>query len=74
MISLREGASPGAWEYRFQNIRVMELGIIHRASIQNPQPAPAAGTGNAQATAETIPCGEQVANPPGGRDSGRHYP
>jgi len=52
----------------------MELGIIHRASIQNPQPAPAAGTGNAQATAETIPCGEQVANPPGGRDSGRHYP
>src|SRR6476660_7959959 len=42
----------------------MELGIIHRASTRNPPPASGAGTGSAQATAETIPCGEQLANPP----------
>jgi mannose-6-phosphate isomerase-like protein (cupin superfamily) len=41
----------------------MELGIIHRASTRNP-PAPAAGAGNAQAAAQIIPCGEQMANPP----------
>ena len=45
----------------------MELGIIHRASTRNPPPAPpapAAATGNAQASSPTIPCGEQMANPP----------
>ena len=42
----------------------MELGIVHRASTRNPPPAPAAGTGNAQAAAQTIPCGERLANPP----------
>src|SRR5437773_3019743 len=42
----------------------MELGIIHRASTRNPPPAPAAGRGNAQAAAQTIQCGEQMANPP----------
>src|SRR5262249_61643441 len=42
----------------------MELGIIHRSSTRNPPPAPAAGAGNAQAAAQTIPCGEQMANPP----------
>src|SRR5258708_26476086 len=42
----------------------MELGIIHRASTRNPPPAPAAGAGNAQAAAQTIPCGERLANPP----------
>src|SRR5712672_434807 len=42
----------------------MELGIIHRASTRNPPPAPAAGAGNAQAAAQTIPCGEQMANRP----------
>src|SRR3981081_1846912 len=42
----------------------MELGIIHRASTRNPPPAPAAGAGNAQAAAQTIPCGERMANPP----------
>ena len=42
----------------------MELGIIHRASTWNPPPAPAAGAGNAQAAAQTIPCGEQMANRP----------
>src|SRR5437660_6463536 len=36
----------------------MELGIIHRASTRNPPPAPAA------AAAQTVPCGEQMANPP----------
>src|SRR5579864_2294283 len=38
----------------------MELGIVHRASTRNPPPAPAAaaGRGNAQAAAQTIPCGE----------------
>src|SRR6185436_13984334 len=41
----------------------MELGIIHRASTRNPPPAPAAA-GNAQAAAQTIPCGERMANPP----------
>src|SRR6267378_7020470 len=40
----------------------MELGIIHRASTRNPPPAPAAGAGNAQAAAQTIPCGERMAN------------
>src|ERR1700730_3296454 len=40
----------------------MELGIIHRASTRNPPPAPAAGAG--AAAAQTIPCGEQMANPP----------
>ena len=40
----------------------MELGIIHRASTRNPPPAPAAGAG--KAAAQTIPCGEQMANPP----------
>src|ERR1700716_2403245 len=34
----------------------MELGIVHRASTRNPPPAPAAGA------AQTIPCGEQMAN------------
>jgi hypothetical protein len=48
----------------------MELGIIHRASTRNPPPAPAAtpaaaARGNAPAAAaQTIPCGEQMANPP----------
>src|ERR1700738_2976454 len=45
----------------------MELGIIHRASTRTPPPAPAAGAGragNAQAAAQTIPCGEQMATPP----------
>jgi hypothetical protein len=44
----------------------MELGIIHRASTRNPPPAPAAGAGrgNAQAAAQTILCGQQIANPP----------
>src|SRR6266536_6590890 len=42
----------------------MELGIIHRASTRNPPPAPAPGRGNAQAAAQTIPCGEQLAKPP----------
>jgi len=41
----------------------MELGIIHRASTRNPPPAPAAGAANAQAV-QTIPCGEQMDNPP----------
>ena len=40
----------------------MELGIIHRASTRNPPPAPAAGAG--KAAAQTVPCGEQMANPP----------
>src|SRR5437762_7209443 len=51
----------------------MELGIIHRASTRNPPPAPAAGAGNAQAAAQTIPCGERIANPPADGHSGRHY-
>ena len=42
----------------------MELGIIHRASTRNPPPAPAAAAGNAQPAAQTIPCGERMANPP----------
>src|SRR3977135_358360 len=42
----------------------MELGIIHRASTRNPPPAPAAGAGNAQAAAQTIPCGQIWATPP----------
>src|SRR2546430_7205000 len=42
----------------------MELGIIHRASTRNPPPAPAAAAGNAQPAAQTIPCGEPMANPP----------
>jgi mannose-6-phosphate isomerase-like protein (cupin superfamily) len=42
----------------------MELGIVHRASTRNPPPAPAAGAGNAQAAAQTIPCGERMATPP----------
>jgi len=44
----------------------MELGIIHRASTRNPPaPAtPAAGRGNAQPTAQVIPCGQQMATPP----------
>jgi hypothetical protein len=42
----------------------MELGIIHRASTRNQPPAPAAGAGSAQAAAQTIPCGERMANPP----------
>ena len=41
----------------------MELGIIHRASTRNPPPAPAAAPG--KAAAQPIPCGEQMANPPG---------
>ena len=40
----------------------MELGIIHRASTRNPPPEPAAGAG--KAAAQTVPCGEQIANPP----------
>src|SRR5947207_11675221 len=40
----------------------MELGITHRASTRNPPPAPAAPQGNAQAAAQTIPCGERMAN------------
>src|SRR6202162_6730472 len=40
----------------------MELGIIHRASTRNPPPAPAAGAG--KGSTQTIPCGEQMANPP----------
>src|SRR6202790_3333255 len=42
----------------------MELGIIHRASTRNPPPAPAAAAGNAKAAAQTVPCGEQMANRP----------
>src|ERR1700716_526605 len=42
----------------------MELGIIHRASTRTPPPAPAAGAGNAQAAAQTTPCGERVTDPP----------
>src|SRR5881275_1811775 len=42
----------------------MELGIVHRSSTRNPPPAPAAGAGNAQAAAQTIPCGQQMATPP----------
>ena len=42
----------------------MELGIIHRASTRTPPPAPAAGRGNAQAAAQIISCGQQMANPP----------
>src|ERR1700745_4510805 len=42
----------------------MELGILHRASTRNVPPAPAAATGNVQAAAPTVPCGETVANPP----------
>jgi hypothetical protein len=49
----------------------MELGIIHRASTRNPPSAPAAGAG--KAAAQIIPCGEQMANPPGGCNSGRDY-
>ena len=41
----------------------MELGIVHRASTRNPPPAPA-GRGNTQGATQTIPCGEQMANPP----------
>ena len=56
---------------RDENVRVvdigdgwsMELGIIHRASTRNPPPAPTTGRGNA-AAAQTIPCGEPMANPP----------
>ena len=40
----------------------MELGIIHRASTRNPPPSPAAGAG--KAAAQTVSCGEQMANPP----------
>src|SRR5213078_3913201 len=40
----------------------MELGIVHRASTRNPPPAPAAAAGNAKAAAQTIPCGDQMAN------------
>src|SRR5260370_16909892 len=36
----------------------MELGIIHRAYTRTPPPAPAAGA------AQTIPCGEQLADRP----------
>src|SRR6202158_6306428 len=42
----------------------MVLGIIHRDSTRSPPTAPAAGAGNAQAAAQTIPCGERMANPP----------
>src|ERR1043165_4441514 len=44
----------------------MELGMVHRASTRNPPPAAGAAAGNAQAAARTIPCGEQLANPPAG--------
>src|SRR6202049_5089834 len=42
----------------------MELGIIHRTLARDPPPAPAAGAGNAQAVAQTIPCGEQMDTQP----------
>src|SRR5271156_256130 len=42
----------------------MELGIIHRASTRTPPPAPAPPAGAGAAAAQTIPCGEQMANPP----------
>ena len=46
----------------------MELGIIHRSKqhvLTVGQAAQAArGSGNAQAAAQTTPCGEQMANPP----------
>lgn len=42
----------------------MESGIFHRASTRNQPPAPAAGAGNAQAAAQTVPCAEQMATPP----------
>ena len=49
----------------------MELGIIHRGkqkvmTVAEAKAAPpAAGRGNAQGAAQTTPCGEQMANPPG---------
>src|SRR5258705_8872844 len=45
----------------------MELGIIHRSKqrVMTVGEAQAAGgRGNAQAAAQTTPCGEQMANPP----------
>lgn len=45
----------------------MELGVIHRASTHKARPAPAAGTGRAdakKAAPQTIPCGEIMATPP----------
>ena len=45
----------------------MELGIVHRASTRNPPPAPAGVPARGiapAAAAPTIPCGEDVANPP----------
>jgi hypothetical protein len=39
------------------------LGIVHRASTRDAQPAPAAVAGK-KAAAQTVPCGEQMANPP----------
>src|SRR5579864_2017201 len=42
----------------------MELGIIHRASTRTPPPARAGGPGNAQAAAQIVRCGEQMATPP----------
>src|SRR6516164_2293405 len=41
----------------------MELGIVHRASTRDAPPAPAAVAGK-KAAAQTVPCGEQMANPP----------
>ena len=64
------GATEQSQRVRDENAKVvdigdgwsMELGIIHRASTRNPPPAPAAGAG--KAAAQTVPCGEQMANPP----------
>src|ERR1700694_3197171 len=66
------GATEQSQRVRDENAKVvdigdgwsMELGIIHRASTRNPPPANAAGAGNAQPAAQTIPCGERMATPP----------
>src|SRR6516162_6649973 len=66
------GATERSQRVRDENAKVvdigdgwsMELGIIHRASTRNPPPPPAAGAGKAAAQTQTIPCGEQMANPP----------
>src|SRR5215471_16604858 len=47
----------------------MELGIVHRAkqhvlTVGEARSQGSAGRGNAQAAAQTTPCGEQMANPP----------
>jgi mannose-6-phosphate isomerase-like protein (cupin superfamily) len=49
----------------------MELGVIHRGSTRNPPPARGpAPAANAQAAAERVPCGQQMANVPAGAIKG----